>query len=82
MSFELGFAEWLTRIEREYREMPGLILTERQMRRLWSLDEGTCANVVRRLVAQGVLRETPQHTYAIAASRDQPTARGVRRPIR
>jgi hypothetical protein len=55
------------RVETEYREMP-LRLTERQMQRLWGLDGGTCAAVVRMLVTRGVLWETPAHSYALAAS--------------
>lgn len=56
------------RVETEYREMPGLRLTERQMQRLWGLDGGTCTAVVGMLVTRGVLWETPAHSYALAAS--------------
>ena len=59
---------WLTRIEAEYREMPGLQLSERQMQRLWGLDGATCALLIAALVATGVLCETPRHTYALVAT--------------
>lgn len=57
--------EWLTRIEAEYREMPGLLLTERQMQRLWGLDAQVCADLVAILVARGVLRERPTRAFGL-----------------
>jgi len=68
MPLETELADWLTRVEAEYREMPGLQLTDRQMQRLWGLDDGTCAIIVGILVTRGVLWETPTHKYALAAS--------------
>jgi hypothetical protein len=62
---EVELMEWLTRIEAEYREMPGLRLTERQMQRLWNLDARTCADLVAALVARGVLRETPARGFGL-----------------
>ena len=61
-------SEWLTRIEAEYREMPGLQLTEWQMRRLWGLDAATCAVIIATLVGSGILCETRTHAYALAAT--------------
>jgi hypothetical protein len=68
MPLQTELVDWLTCIEAEYREMPGLQLTERQMQRLWGLDGGTCAAIVRMLVIRGVLWETPAHRYALAAN--------------
>ena len=68
MPLQTELVDWLMRVEAEYREMPGLQLTERQMQRLWGLDGGTCAAIVRMLVTRGVLWETPTHRYALAAS--------------
>jgi len=62
------FTDWLLRIEAEYREMPGLQLTERQMQRLWTLDSWTCAVLVHVLVTRGVLRETRGRAYMLAAA--------------
>jgi hypothetical protein len=61
-------ADWLRRVKAEYREMPGLQLTERQMRRLWSLDGATCAVIIAMLVGTGFLIETPRHAYVLAVS--------------
>src|SRR6266513_5840113 len=68
MPVQTELIDWMTRVEAEYRAMPGLRLTERQMQRLWGLDGGTCAAIVRMLVNRGVLWETPTHRYALAAS--------------
>jgi hypothetical protein len=61
-------SEWLTLIEAEYREMPGLQLTEPQMRRLWGLDAATCTVIIATLVSAGILCETPKHGYALSAT--------------
>jgi hypothetical protein len=58
----------LRRVEAEYREMPGLLLTERQMQRLWGLDGTTCERIVTALVASGVLWETSRGAYALTAT--------------
>jgi len=63
MSLHSELTEWLLRIEAEYREMPGLQLTARQMQRLWGLDGQMCAEIVAALVAVGVIRETSEHGY-------------------
>ena len=68
MPFQTELVDWLICVEAEYRETPGLQLTERQMQRLWGLDCGTCAAIVRTLVARGVLWETPTHRYVLAAN--------------
>jgi hypothetical protein len=63
---QMEMSQWLRRIESEYREMPGLELTDRQMQRLWSLDVATCGRFVAALVKSRVLCETPRHTYVLA----------------
>jgi hypothetical protein len=68
MSEPPDIPEWLTRIEAEYREMPGLQLTEPQMRRLWRLDGTTCALIIAALLGSGVLAETPKHGYVLSVS--------------
>ena len=74
--------DWLTLIEAEFREMPGLQLTECQMRRLWGLDDVTCTVIIDTLVAAGVLRETPKHQFTLAAARRVGrNQRSVTRPI-
>ena len=51
------------RIESEYREMPGLCLTEAQAQRLWGLDRATCVDVLRLLVTRQVLKRTKAGLY-------------------
>ena len=53
----------IRRIEAEYREMPGMCVTEPQARRLWGLDSTTCAFALKTLVERGVLRRTAHGTF-------------------
>ena len=55
--------ELIVRVQGEYREMPGLTLTEVQAQRLWGLDDRTCALVLATLVEQQFLRRTRSGTY-------------------
>lgn len=68
MLVQLEMSNWLTLIEAEYREMPGLQLTGRQMQRLWGLDYQTCEAIVEALVRRGVLCETSRHAYALKST--------------
>lgn len=54
------------RIKSEYREMPGLKLTEAQVRRLWHLDHDTARLVLRRLLEQQFLKRTSDGTFVRA----------------
>ena len=58
-----AIAELIVRVQGEYREMPGLKLTEVQAQRLWGLDDRTCALVLSTLVEQQFLRRTPAGIY-------------------
>ena len=51
------------RIEAEYREMPGLMLTARQAQRLWGLDSPTCGIALVTLLQRGFLKETADGAY-------------------
>jgi hypothetical protein len=53
----------LLQIRNEYREMPGLNLTEAQARRLWSLDGRTCRAALAMLLEQRFLRRTASGRY-------------------
>ena len=66
MSNDVDVTMLLTRIESEYREMPGLLLTGPQMQRLWGLDRDTCETVVGVLVSRRVLVKTRRDAYARA----------------
>lgn len=48
----------IERIVGEYREMPGLALTEAQACRLWGCDACTCRRLVGLMVSQGLLRRS------------------------
>lgn len=50
----------IERVLGEYREMPDLALTFDQARKLWGCDAATCACVIERLVARGLLRRSPE----------------------
>ena len=49
-------ARLLAEIRREFQDHPGIALTLRQARRLYSLDEPTCAEAFDALVAEGFLQ--------------------------
>jgi hypothetical protein len=53
----------IERIEAEYREMPGLSLTEAQARRVWHLDDARCAAILQILVEAGFLTRTRAGAY-------------------
>lgn len=53
----------LLRVQNEYREMPGLKLTEAQARRLWNLDSDTCSFVLTTLLEQRFLKRTTKGSY-------------------
>lgn len=58
-----GIPTLLRRIECEYREMPGLRLTQAQAQRLWDLDTTTSRAVLAILTERGFLKRTPADTY-------------------
>jgi hypothetical protein len=51
------------RICAEYTEMPGLLLTRAQARRMWSLDELTCNQVLESLTDEKFLYRRTDGTY-------------------
>jgi DNA-binding IclR family transcriptional regulator len=59
-------ADALRQIEAEYREMPGLSVTEAQAQRLWGLDKTTCRRALETLVQRGVLRRNRRESYVRA----------------
>jgi hypothetical protein len=63
-----GLSPMLRRIEGEYREMPGLKLTEGQAQRLWGLDAKTCRVILLALVRKRFLRRAANGTYIRAES--------------
>ena len=61
--------DWKALIEAEYREMPGLTLTKRQVRRLWQLEPQVCDAVLEELVSSDFLEHTRNDSYALSSSR-------------
>jgi hypothetical protein len=57
----------LQRIQGEFVEMPGLILTETQAQRLWAIDGRTCRVVLATLVERSFLRRTSAGAYVRAS---------------
>ena len=56
----------LQRVQGEYRDMPGLKLTEAQAQRLLGIDCDTCAVVLSTLIERGFLRRTDNGRYVRA----------------
>jgi len=69
MLAERSIGEWMTRVQSEYLEMPGMALNKGQMQRLWALDAPTCDTVVARLMDLGFLYHTSRDTYIRMDSR-------------
>jgi hypothetical protein len=61
-----NMTEWLSIIQAEYRESPGLRLTKLQVRRMWNLDHSTCDAVLAELEAARFLRRTLKDAYVRA----------------
>jgi len=55
--------ELLRRVRSEFVEMPGLRLTEPQARRLWGLDQASCAMLLDRLVEVRFLKRTSDGAF-------------------
>lgn len=53
----------LERIQGEYRELPGLRLTPRQVQRLWHLDRAVCDGLLSALVDARFLSRAPDGTF-------------------
>lgn len=63
---DTGTLVWLNRIRAEYREMPGLSLTQAQMQRLWGFEPHVCEALVDSLVSAQILRRTARGQYVSA----------------
>jgi hypothetical protein len=63
MPVSVPISELLDRIQGEYRELPGLRLTEVEARRLWDLDRTVCDALLGALVDARVLRREPDGRF-------------------
>jgi hypothetical protein len=52
------------RIEAEFHDMPGLVLSLKQASRFLGVDEGACARILTTLVQAGVLRRSANEYYS------------------
>ena len=59
----LPVANWLSLIQAEYLEIPGLHLTRQQVQRLWGVDSHMCDVLLNTLVGTGFLRRTRTGAY-------------------
>lgn len=59
----LSMDQLVERVRREFAALPGLRLTEPQMRRLWSLEPSAAHRVLQHLVDRAFLRRTLNGTY-------------------
>ena len=57
------FAKAIALMEAEYREMPGLVLTQGQAQRLLGLDQSTCARALAALTRRRFLKQTAGGAY-------------------
>jgi len=62
-STQPSIPRWLELMRAEYTEIPGLSLTEPQVRRLWGLDALTAEALLSALLDVGFLRRTHRGTY-------------------
>jgi hypothetical protein len=65
-TLQTDMTDLLRRVRAEYREMPGLRLTQRQAQRLWDLDSTTCERVLKALESTRFLRRTCDESYVLA----------------
>lgn len=66
MNREDTMTDWMQLIRAEYREIPGLHLTKRQVQRLWNLDAAMCESLLVALEDARVLRRTQAGAYVRA----------------
>jgi hypothetical protein len=69
-TLQAKMTDLLRRVRAEYREMPGLRLTQRQAQRLWNLDSITCVSILDILESTRFLRRTSDESYVLVM-RDQ-----------
>jgi hypothetical protein len=60
--------ELLARVRREYAELPGLSLTDRQVERLFGVRRDECLRVLKQLVREGMLQKTSLGRYVTTRS--------------
>ena len=61
---ETPIVDWVRLIRAEFDEMPGLVLTCAQIRRMWGISADECVGVMSRLVAEGFVVRRLDGSYA------------------
>jgi DNA-binding IclR family transcriptional regulator len=64
--YDHRMASIMRRVAAEFREMPGMRLTEPQMTRLFDLSPGDCSAVLERLVESRLLKRDDAGRYSLA----------------
>ena len=64
IAFETPVADWVRLVRAEFEEMPGLVLTCAQIRRMWGIDADACVCVMSRLLAEGFVVRRHDGSYA------------------
>ena len=64
----VAVVNWAQRVRGEYLDMPGLVLTQAQMQRLFGIGAGECESVIDELVKTGFLRPTSSKSYVMSGS--------------
>jgi len=64
LTAETPLADWVRLIRAEYEEMPGLVLTCAQIRRMWGVDSDVCCRAMHRLLADGFVVRRLDGSYA------------------
>ena len=54
----------IRRIEAEFHDMPGLVLSLKQASRFLGIDEAACARILTTLTEAGVLKRSPNEYYS------------------
>jgi hypothetical protein len=65
-AIQLSIAQWIHIVRGEFQEFPEMRLTKSQVQRLWSLDAGTCDELLSALIDRQFLKRTPNGSYARA----------------
>lgn len=61
---DAALADWVRLIRAEYDEMPGLVLTCAQIRRMWRIDADVCCHAMDQLVTAGYVIRRSDGSFA------------------
>jgi hypothetical protein len=64
LAVETSLSDWVRLIRAEYDEMPGLVLTCAQIKRMWGIDSDVCCRAMDRLVEDRFVIRRSDGSYA------------------